>query len=115
MRFPANGLLSLSLRGVFFAFRFYRGASKSWAPAVLGLLLGGHAEAVSARLNPSHGTVDGRPVCVPRFCLVTTKIWSDGHQSPWHVTALGAWTDRVIALRQIRVTAPCYRSILFRK
>ena len=26
-----------------------------------------------------------------------------------------SWTDRVIALRQISVTAPCYSSILFRK
>ena len=42
-----------------------------------------------------------------RFCLVTTKIWSDGHKSPWHVTSLGSWTERVIALRSWtdRVTA----------
>ena len=26
-----------------------------------------------------------------------------------------SWTDHVIALRQISVTAPCYGSILFRK
>ena len=44
----------------------------------------------------------------PRFCLVTTKIWSDGHQSLWCVTALGSWTNRVIALRQINVTALFY-------
>ena len=31
------------------------GASLSWAPAVLGLF---YAEVVSARLNPSHGTID---------------------------------------------------------
>ena len=53
--------------------------SQSWAPAVLGLLLAGHAEVVSARLNPSHGTTDVRRVYAPRFCLVTTRIWSDGH------------------------------------
>ena len=40
------------------------GASLSWAPAVLGLF---HAEVVSARLNPSHGTIDVTPVYVPRF------------------------------------------------
>ena len=40
------------------------------------------------------------------FCLVTTKIWSDGHLGPpWRVTALRSRTDRVIALKQISVTA----------
>ena len=50
------------------------------------------------------------------FCLVTTKIWSEGLIRPHrHVTALGSWTDcvialrsqmdHVIALRQISVTA----------
>ena len=36
--------------------------------------------------------------------------------SAWidRVTALGSQTDRVIALRQISVTAPCYSSVLFR-
>ena len=52
------------------------------------------------------------------FCLITTKIWSDGHQSPRHVVALRSWTDHVtalrsradcvIALRQISVTALLY-------
>ena len=38
--------------------------SLSWAPALLGLLLaGGRIEVVSARLNPSHGTIDVRGVC----------------------------------------------------
>ena len=40
------------------------GASLSWAPAVLGLF---HAEVVSARLYPSHGTIDVMRVYVPRF------------------------------------------------
>ena len=40
------------------------GASLSWAPAVLGLFL---EEVVSARLNPSHGTIDVTQVYVPRF------------------------------------------------
>ena len=47
-------------------------------------------------------------VCSSVLCLVTTKNWSDGHQSPWRVTALGSWTNRVIALRQISVTALFY-------
>ena len=42
------------------------GASLSWAPAVLGLF---HAGVVSARLNPSHGTIDVTRVYVPRFLV----------------------------------------------
>ena len=49
-----------------------------------------------------------RRVYAPRFCLITTKIWSDGHYSPQRITAPGSWTDRVIALRQISVTALFY-------
>ena len=41
-------------------------------------------------------------------CLATTMIWSDGHWSPQRVTALGSWTNHVIALRQISVTALFY-------
>ena len=40
------------------------GASLSWVPAVLGLF---HAEVLSARLYPSHGTIDVMRVYVPRF------------------------------------------------
>ena len=40
------------------------GALLSWAPAVLGLFC---VEVVSARLNPSHGTIDVTRVYVPRF------------------------------------------------
>ena len=47
-------------------------------------------------------------VCSLVLCLITTKIWSDGHYSPQRVTALGSWTDHVIALRQISVTALFY-------
>ena len=36
--------------------------SLSWAPAVLGLLLAELPEVVSARLNPSQGTIDIRGV-----------------------------------------------------
>ena len=49
---------------VFFAFRFYRRSFTEWAPAVLGLF---HAEVVSARLYPSHGTIDVMRVYVPWF------------------------------------------------
>ena len=47
-------------------------------------------------------------VCSPVLCLITTKIWSNRYQSPWRVTILGSWTNRVIALRQISVTALFY-------
>ena len=40
------------------------GASLSWAPVVLGLF---YVEVVSARLNPSHGTINVTRVYVPRF------------------------------------------------
>ena len=36
--------------------------SLSWAPAVLGFLLAELPEVVSARLNPSQGTIDVRGV-----------------------------------------------------
>ena len=40
------------------------GALLNWAPAVLGLF---HAEVVSAKFDPSHGTIDVTRVYVPRF------------------------------------------------
>ena len=49
---------------VFFAFRFYRRSFTEWAPAVLGLF---HEEVVSARLNPSHSTIDVRRVYASQF------------------------------------------------
>ena len=49
-----------------------------------------------------------RQMYAPWFCLVTTKIWSNRHLSPRCITALGSWTNRVIALRQISVTALFY-------
>ena len=41
-------------------------------------------------------------------CLVTTMIWGNGHKSPQRVTVLRSWTNHVIALRQISVTALFY-------
>ena len=46
------------------------GASLSWAPVVLGLF---HAEIVSARLYPSHGTIDVTRVYVPRFFVLSQQ------------------------------------------
>ena len=41
-----------------------RELSLSWAPALLGLFC---VEVVSARLNPSHGTIDVKQVYASRF------------------------------------------------
>ena len=99
------------------------GASLSWAPAVLGLF---RSEVVSARLNPSHGTIDVTRVYVPWFFVSSQQRFGVMDiKPPQRVTALGSWTDliiglrsrmdRVIALRQISVAAQCYSSILFRR
>ena len=71
-------------------------------------------------------TIDVMRVYVPRFLSRHNKDlerWT--LKPPWRVTALGSWIDRgialrsrkdrVIALRQISVTAQCYSSILFRR
>ena len=56
--------MGLPLRWVSLLAASSTGASLSWAPVVLGLF---HVEVVSARLNPSHGTIDVTRVYVPRF------------------------------------------------
>ena len=92
------------------------GASLSWVPAVLGLF---HAEVLSARLYPSHGTIDVTRVSVPRFLVSSQQRFGmTDIKAPRHVTALRSWTDRVIvlrsrmdhviALRQISVSALFY-------
>ena len=67
---PCFGFSSSSTTGAFTEL----GSCCAWPPPC-----GGHTEVVSARLNLSNGTIDVRRVYVPQFCLVTTKIWSDGH------------------------------------
>ena len=57
-------MMGLPLRWVSLPSASSTGASLSWAPAVLGLF---RAEVVSARLNPSHSTIDVMRVYVPRF------------------------------------------------
>ena len=57
-------MMSLPLRWVSSPSASSAGASLSWAPAVLGLFC---AEVVSARLNPSHSTIDVMRVYVPQF------------------------------------------------
>ena len=59
-----SSMMGLPLHWVSSSSASSTGASLSWAPAVLGLF---HAEVVSARLYPSHGTIDIMLVYVPQF------------------------------------------------
>ena len=61
---PVSSTMSLPLRWVSSPSASSTGTSLSWAPVVLGLF---HAEVVSARLYPSHGTIDVTQAYVPRF------------------------------------------------
>ena len=61
---PVSSRMGLPLRWVSLPSASSTGASLSWAPAVLGLF---RAEVVSARLNPSHSTIDVMRVYVPWF------------------------------------------------
>ena len=68
---PVSSTMGLPLHWVSSPSASSVGASLSWAPAMLGLF---HAEVVSARLYPSHGTIvyvlsyiDVTRVYVPRF------------------------------------------------
>ena len=66
------------------------GASLSWAPAVLGLF---RQEVVSARLNPSHGTIDVTQVYVPQFFVSSQQRFG-----AMDIKALG--TSQLLALGQ---------------
>ena len=66
------------------------GASLSWGPAVLGLF---RAEVVSARLNPSHSTIDVTQVYVPQFFVSSQQRFG-----AMDIKALGA--SQLLALGQ---------------
>ena len=59
-----SSMMGLPLRWVSSLSTSSAGVLLSWAPAVLGLFC---AKVVSARLYPSHGTIDVTCVYVPRF------------------------------------------------
>ena len=61
---PVSSTMGLPPRWVSSPSTSSTGASLSWAPIVLGLF---HVEVVSARLNPSHGTINVTRMYVPRF------------------------------------------------
>ena len=61
-----SSTMGLPLHWVFLPSTSSAGAVLSWAPAVLGLF---RVEVVSARLNPSHGTIDVTRVYVPWFIV----------------------------------------------
>ena len=67
---PVSSTMGVPLRWVSSPFASSAGALLSWAPAVLGLF---HAEVVSARLNPSHGTIDVTRVSVPQFFVSSQR------------------------------------------
>ena len=66
---PVSSTMGLPLRWVSSPSASSVGALLSWSPVVLGLF---HAEVVSARLYPSHSTIDVTRVYVPRF-FVSSK------------------------------------------
>ena len=61
---PVSSTMGLPLHWVSLPSASSSGASLGWAPAVLGLL---PSEVVSARLSPSHGTINVRRVYASRF------------------------------------------------
>ena len=83
-------MMSLPLRWVSSPSASSAGALLSWALAVLGLF---HAEVVSARLNPSHGTIDVAQVYVPQFFVSSQQRFG-----AMDIKALG--TSQLLALGQ---------------
>ena len=72
---------------------------------MLGLF---RAEVVSARLNPSHGTIDVTRVYDPRFFVSSQQRFGATDIKALDASALGSWTNCATALRQISVTALFY-------
>ena len=87
-------------------FHFYCELSPSWAPAVLGPLLAGTAEVVSARLNPSYGTIDVTRVYVPRFFVSSQQRFGATDLKALGVSQL---SDRLCLSSR---TGQCYHSVL---
>ena len=77
-----SSMMGLPLHWVSSSSASSTGASLSWAPAVLGLF---HAEVVSARLYPSHGTIDVTLVYVPWFFVLSQQ-----RSGAMDIKALGA-------------------------
>ena len=71
------------------------GASPSWAPVVLGLF---HAEVVSARLYPSHSTIDVTRVYVPRFFVSSQQIFGATDIKALSVSQLSGLGQTVLQL-----------------
>ena len=85
-----SSMMGLPLHWVSSSSASSTGASLSWAPAVLGLF---HAEVVSARLYPSHGTIDVTRVYVPRFFVSSQQRFG-----VMDIKALG--TSQLLGLEQ---------------
>ena len=103
------GFLSLPLCWVFFLFSFRHGSFFHRVGLLLCMVSSswGREEVVSARLNLTNCTIDVRGVCnFPRSIL---------SQQKFEATYGPALQPLVRPVLQLRVTAPCYSSILFRK
>ena len=103
---PVFSTMGLPLRWILFTFASTTGASLSWAPAVPGLFC---VEVVSARLYPSHGTIDVTRVYVPRFFVSSQQRFGATDIKALGTSQLsGLGQTAFIALRQISVTALFY-------
>ena len=78
--------MGLPLRWVSLPSASSAGASLSWAPTVLGLF---RTEVVSARLNPTQGTIDVTRAYVPRL-FVSSQQRLEGTGIKALRTALGS-------------------------
>ena len=109
-----SSTMGLPLRWVYLPSASSAGASLSWAPAVLGLF---HAEVVSARLYPSHGTIDDTQVYV-LSSIDVTRVYVPRFLSH-HNKDLEQRTLKPLAHHRSQVldklANQCYSAILFRR
>ena len=91
-----SSTMGLPLRWVFFLFCFYRGSFAELGSCCAWPL---RVEVVSARLNPSHGTIDVRQVYAPRFFVSSQQKFGVTDIKAPSVGHSSRRTDRVIALK----------------
>ena len=89
---PVSSTMGLPLRWIFFAFRLYRGSFAELGSGRAWPLPRG--DCFSQIISESRHHRCHASVCSSILCLVTTKIWSDGHSSPLGVSQLSGlkWT-----------------------
>ena len=92
---PVSSTMGLPLRWVSMPSASSAGASLSWAPAVFGLF---PAEVVSARLNPSHGSIDVTRVYVLRFFVLSQQRFGATDITALSVSQLSGLGQTVLQL-----------------